>query len=424
MDKIEYTKYAYKQMKNVFNQGNISVLNELHSELSKAYEPKDIVDVMSTSIKLKELIGLPSNDNNIYGQLELFEKKFSDKELSLSSIDKSSKLKHWLQNKQNPQTAKRDESHNFMLLLCGVFDMNIQETEEFIAKAFFKRAFYKNINDTAVFYCINNKIPCKDWDQIKNLCVEELNRHISESAEHSVTYTSTMYAHLKDITNTKELKGFINQYSESLLSDVDMKFAREEIKKLLARATKIAVKIKSENSFEEYDCISENKFKKKYNAKIDTKPEYNKYLLFNFPSKASLTKITDGKGSYDSIRKALILLEFFVFVTEKAYIEMNSEERFDKFQSHVNTLLNKCGFPKLWIVNPYDKLFMYCVHHEDPLDFFRGFISDVLGVDSGENLLANKKSDSDINIKFVIDLILGFDEEACKRNKKANKAFH
>lgn len=41
MDKIEYTKYAYKQMKNVFNQGNISVpmnkINKTNTTGGKEY---------------------------------------------------------------------------------------------------------------------------------------------------------------------------------------------------------------------------------------------------------------------------------------------------------------------------------------------------------------------------------------------------
>lgn len=102
----------------------------------------------------------------------------------------------------------------------------------------------------------------------------------------------------------------------------------------------------------------------------------------NFPSKKNLSNIlketTESTStSYSSIRKTLILLEFYQFFTRCALNGDAVEDLFDCFVEECNTILYECGYEDLFAGNPYDLMFLYFATCEDPVNDFRGFIEEV-----------------------------------------------
>ena len=93
--------------------------------------------------------------------------------------------------------------------------------------------------------------------------------------------------------------------------------------------------------------------------------------------KVSLSK------SYDGIRKMIILLDFYSFwVNIKLGIsdmsEYSASERFTTYIDEANALLHKCGYEDLFEGNPYDWVFICSAKNDEPLDFFRSCVNELL----------------------------------------------
>lgn len=108
----------------------------------------------------------------------------------------------------------------------------------------------------------------------------------------------------------------------------------------------------------------------------------------NFPSKKTLSDIlSDSKNGtlklYDSIRKILILLNFYIYwcnirltpvETENSDINKLSEI----YRDEADYLLESCGYEPLFAGNPYDWLFLCASKNEQPLSFFRSCMLEIL----------------------------------------------
>lgn len=108
----------------------------------------------------------------------------------------------------------------------------------------------------------------------------------------------------------------------------------------------------------------------------------------NFPSKKIMSdvlsedKITRSK-SYDSIRKMIVLLNFYSFwVRVKIGLTDISgysiDERYEIYVDEADTMLFECGYESLYAGNPYDWIFLCSAKDSEPLDFFRSCISGLL----------------------------------------------
>lgn len=108
----------------------------------------------------------------------------------------------------------------------------------------------------------------------------------------------------------------------------------------------------------------------------------------NFPSKKTMsdilseTKITRSK-SYDAIRKMIVLLDFYSFwvrikigLTDISEYSLN--ELYEIYLAEANNRLYQCGYEDLYPGNPYDWIFLCSAHSEEPIDYFRSCIADLL----------------------------------------------
>lgn len=121
---------------------------------------------------------------------------------------------------------------------------------------------------------------------------------------------------------------------------------------------------------------------------INKNPDIPYILKNNFPSKKVMSDVLDESKvsiskSYDSIRKILVLLDFYVFwVRVKLKIsdvaDFDKDELFQIYKDEADSLLYQCGYEPLYAGNPYDWLFLCSAQNEDPLTFFRYCIGNLL----------------------------------------------
>ena len=93
-------------------------------------------------------------------------------------------------------------------------------------------------------------------------------------------------------------------------------------------------------------------------------------------------KISVSK-SYDSIRKMIILLDFYCFwvdikLNPDEYSELSSKERQKIYVEEINSSLYECGYEELYAGNPYDWIFLCSAISEKPLEFFRSYMSELI----------------------------------------------
>ncbi len=108
----------------------------------------------------------------------------------------------------------------------------------------------------------------------------------------------------------------------------------------------------------------------------------------NFPNKKVMSDILSEQKislskSYDGIRKMIILLDFYSFwVNIKLGIsdmsEYSAAEKFTTYIDEANALLHKCGYEDLFEGNPYDWVFICSAKNDEPLDFFRSCVNELL----------------------------------------------
>ncbi len=93
---------------------------------------------------------------------------------------------------------------------------------------------------------------------------------------------------------------------------------------------------------------------------------------------------TSINTSYDSIRKALILLKFYEFwctikLNRKKYTQYSHHELFNEFCTSTNNVLDNAGYNELYAGNPYDWIFLKASYVSDePLEYFRNIICFIL----------------------------------------------
>lgn len=122
-------------------------------------------------------------------------------------------------------------------------------------------------------------------------------------------------------------------------------------------------------------------------AGLRKNPEIPYVVRNNFPSKKTLSdvlseeKVSTSK-SYDSIRKVIILLDFYRFWVnaklEKNPLGLTQEELAETYRDEADERLYDCGYSELYDGNPYDWIFLCSAQSDDPLEYFRSFVAEIL----------------------------------------------
>lgn len=393
--------------------------------LNKAENFRTFDDGLTEFIKKHGYVEDDSLDKEslIKQKTEFLYGRFVEKNIDITKAT----LENYFSGETRPDSKKRNRDNVFKL--CFAMDLSIEETNDFFNKVYLDRTFnVKNIEELVYFFCIKNKKsyadavklieqakkilhsePFQNMDEIVYTnsirektdfftTEEELMRYISDNRNNFNRYNVTAIEEFNKLLNriqgSKDDRDFINKLKKQKLKKNMTSQDRQRIQQC-GLVVQDALK---QNIIFDTDTTSEYTANKDvssidfmlfiiYNSKlpIGTEKTYSfannahllKLIKSNFPSKHIFSKIR--KCSYDSfegLRKAIILLAFYEFCFDADQQSDDSSDYFDEFVDQVDDILTSCGMAPLYIGNPYDWLFLFCIKSEQPLNTFRGIIDE------------------------------------------------
>lgn len=267
--------------------------------------------------------------------------------------------------------------------ICFLFKMNINETYEFFTKYYLERPFnFKNINESVYYFCIKNG---KNYYYAQNL-IKRINNTTLDNINEDNLLTENIHLDLENINSEDELinylmfnkKSFANQNITSV----------EKIKELLNDDIKLANKkfgnVKSIDSLlNAIYCYSarEKHFGKNVFDNSIKDSAFPLLIKRNFPQRQTFENILKGNGSYESIRKTLIMLQFInFFIDDFDNDNLDDDDlyiRYENFISESDEMLLKCGYQQMYFRNPYDWMIAYCAISYNPIDTLQNLISEL-----------------------------------------------
>lgn len=294
-------------------------------------------------------------------------------------------VKNWLSSdknkKGNPQC--NPTSRDNMYKLCFALGFTVEETKDFFGKVYLDRPYdSRDVREAVYLFCMNNNYSFEKANEL--ISIIDAGNHSGQNNEMTITKTRVLSDEILKIKSERDFISFIdvNRNSFGVKNNTAMSCYRE----LLEDAKKMAGKTSNEALLDIiYDCRLEE-IRKCSNATIRGNSDFVDVVRMNFPQKKQLSDIEIGKASYDTIRKALILLKFYSFFMHVG--KDNAEEDIDEFCVETNDMLIECGYSPLYPRNPYDWIFMYCAacsHDKDrdvdinqPLEELKDIMADML----------------------------------------------
>lgn len=303
-------------------------------------------------------------------------------------------IKSWFNDTRPISSTKSREN---VYKLCFALDCTLDEVTEFFFHVYFECPFnFRLCKETVYYFCFLHSL---DYNTALNLCIQA-----EAIFDDTISHDELLYTHTRKIGNAldklqtqEELLSYIRQHKNEFLTSNQTAYDYAET--LIKENTELALKIfESENTEQDYqrktsikqnidlfllvlfdfDMHIENK-----NHSFAKESDFPELISANFISKENISRILNRKKvSYDTMRKNLMILEFFNYF---AHLKTESEklgetfccfeEDFENFLCETEDLLNSCGYPPLYPRNPFDWLIMHCANTaEEPLSEFKNAI--------------------------------------------------
>lgn len=428
--------YSY----TVFNEQSLSNYNSIDEDLDDAVDfLRNPDSFRSFDNGLKELMkrkGYPDTDDD---------KKMADCLISrlrkIHSTIENETVYAWFSGKHRPKIEAG--SRRKMYEICFALELDHKETIWFFNHVYCDRAFNCHTIDEAVFYFafLHGNTYRESLDIIA--AVNESASMEADSDDSAANYTQFIQSRIADLQSTDELRNFLiankeafNIWNTSALDTLrdlvqeltggkEAKSKVDNLKRMLTR------KINSNIPFKYQDLINIHDYNTcgllvreiLFDAQNDpvSPAEYiteaiggkniqkNTFVLDrilstisgmpkntdipylvknNFPSKKVMSDVLDESKvsvsrSYDSIRKMIILLDFYTFwvnvkLETTDLSDLSKDDLSKIYLEEANDRLCLCGYEDLYAGNPYDWIFLCSSRSEDPLAFFRACIADLL----------------------------------------------
>ncbi len=299
-------------------------------------------------------------------------------------------LSNWL-NKGMPKSDQK--GRNNIYGLCFALHMNEKQTKEFFLKAYLERPFYhKNIEEAVYFFCMRNGLKYKDAEEIiKNIPDEisdnpdadELTAQIRDrlceikDKDELVAYICENRAGFakKNQTAQKEFANLLEHCKEIAQQEVDRDLAIEPDRYDFQQVESVGNLLQVIYG---YNARATKNGKPVYSRSIN-KSRFPEYIRKNWPQEEQFAQIEKGIASFDVVRRALIVLQFYDYT---ATVKLNNKEElensgiYDDLTDEINEMLARCGYGRLYWLNPFDCMFGYCAMSTDPLDTLHDLIEE------------------------------------------------
>ncbi len=351
-------------------------------------------------------------------------------------------LLSWLSGKHSPKIEA--SSRRSMYELCFALNLTYEETLWFFQHVYYDRAFNcHTITESVFYYAFLHGL---SYAKALKLIEYIESAPAGEAASLSPSYTHFVQSSITNFRSAEELTDFLirnrenfhlwNQSAQThlhalvndLLGSSAFRTELDRLKRLLARNRRsghlshpsLPKQIRSDQKgayglilqeiFFDACCSSAESAAEAVLEQIEHQNVFSysfllRYLLStsagtkrepsipyvvrnNFPSKKVLSDVLSEEKlsvskSYDSIRKMLVLLDFYRFWVRiklglAELTDIPASQQFDIYLEEADHLLWQCGYEGLYAGNPYDWIFLCAGQSENPLDFFRSFISELL----------------------------------------------
>ena len=298
-------------------------------------------------------------------------------------------IKNWFVKGKADSSAN---GRNNIYQLCFALKMDAVQTAEFFLKCYLERPFnFKQLNEAIYFYCLNTG---RNFSKARVLlaeaeCAPAVENPMAEDVTEQIGRDilliqddPTLLRYLQDnqagfAQQNKTATKMVQQLLEACMKDANQSvqsylFYEEQgevktVDDLLsviygysARATR---QIKRRNADGKEVSITENIYSESIAASA-----FPELIRRNFPQRQQFENIDKGKASYDVIRKALIILQFYHFYAEAKNQGADISNLMDEFVTETDQVLEECGYVQLYWRNPFDWIIGYCADAPDPLE--------------------------------------------------------
>ncbi len=259
--------------------------------------------------------------------------------------------------------------------LCIALECDLQETAVFFRKYYLTNPFnYKDRVDAIFFYCIAYKKP---YYIIADM-IEKA--RLFETTNQNDMQTMQIGQDILEIEDDELFMEYLKAHCFS--EEQQYATARKEIMNVIRHNTEKNER-KSEMSKFHEEVMGFNYQSQKASGveKLKVLPDN---FLNNLPTDRTFLDILEGKKeSYETMRKALIILWFFDYYKGFGDEEPTEEEirsRLLDFYDNLNEELMKCGLVPMYERHPFDRLILFCATNKFPIGTFHG-LNDLRHVD-------------------------------------------
>ena len=367
------------------------ILNELE-ELSDNYLIES-PDFKSFDTGLTELMvrkGYSGDMSDVKAKYKFLHECCKKHNISLTP----SVVKSWFQDTRPISAAKSREN---VYKLCFALDCTLDEVIDFFFHVYFECPFnFRVWQETIYYFCFQHGL---DHNTADSLCAEAEPIFSDEASSGELLFTNTRKIGnaIDKLQTQEELISYLRQHKSEFITANQTAYDYAET--LIKENTQLALQIfqseKVEQGYQrktaqaqnidlfllvlfDFDMHEENK-----THSFAKESDFPELISANFISKENISRILSRKKvSYDTLRKNLMILEFFNYF---AHLRIEAERRgevfccyeedFETFLDEIGDLLNSCGYPPLYARNPFDWLIMHCANTaEDPLNEFKNAI--------------------------------------------------
>ena len=301
-------------------------------------------------------------------------------------------LKNWIGQSEPSDSLQGREN---VYKLCFALGMDARETGEFFLKGYLQRPFnYKEPHEAVYYFCLNTHRSYLEAEKLIKQIDGELEAPF-EASEYR--HTADIGRELQTLDTEKAVLTYMAEQRGAFLHKSHT--AVNTINDLLRRSKSIANELyaKAQHEDEAVEKVDSNLgllteiYGRPARAVKSGTNVYSSLSNSDFPTlirrnmlqDQQLSNILNGKGAYEAIRKAIILLKFYEFF---AAAELNGSEGdlYGEFVSDLDTCLAECGYVQHYWKNPYDWMFCYCATQEDPLNTFRKLVECYAGPEAAD----------------------------------------
>ena len=286
--------------------------------------------------------------------------------------------------------------------ICFAFGLDGAETDTFFRRVFARERSFDchRVPEAIYYFCLNNGYGWADAQEM----IARIPQKDKKDAGTAVVYTDSIMRELNRLTTREELVGWLRENlglfntnnatayrmiremwdqtagDNGLLIREHRRFYAASEDPATDRPEKPAAGAEGMRLWDAYLAIFQLDRERVSRLEADRsiKPilkNLHAAVQDSFPDRQGITLILKGSHvSYERVRKWLILLLFYTWWARRAlaagdYLaKENDGKRFLAFADHA---LMEAGYPELYVGNPYDWIFMYCAHDQEPLSLFR-----------------------------------------------------